>query len=400
MRLLHTSDWHLGRCFGAHSLLHDQQRMINQIVSVARDAAIDLVVIAGDVFDRAIPPTEAVVLLREALRALRATGAQVALIAGNHDGAERIAAYDGLLQPGLHLAGGFRHAGRIIDLDFADGPLHVVLVPFLDPLMAPEGEPAEGEPAAREPDSEADGEEDGEVVTGRRRRPSHASVLSHRLAAARAQVAGRRSVVVAHAFVAGAAVSDSERELSVGGVDHVPVDVFDGFTYVALGHLHRPQCISRPCVRYSGTPLAYSFSETESKSVTIVDLQAGCEPAIEVVPLGMCRGVATIEGTLQQLLDGSEFAEDETRWVRARVTDNGALLEPMARLRERFPFAVELNRTSVGGGAAATAGQISGRRRTPLEAACDFWSASAGEAASPEIVHMLQAALTAVRADG
>jgi exonuclease SbcD len=390
MRLLHTSDWHLGRSFGAFSLLHDQQQMIDQIVSIARDAAVDLVVIAGDVFDRAIPPSEAVVLLRETLRALRATGAQVALISGNHDGAERIAAYDGLLEPGLHLAGGFSHAGRVVELEFPDGPLHLVLVPFLDPLMAPEGEQVAGESAAAEPDVDAS----GAVAVGHRRRPSHASVLAHRLATARAHIAGRRSVVVAHAFVAGASVSDSERELSVGGADHVPVDVFDGFSYVALGHLHRPQSIGRPMVRYSGTPLAYSFSETEPKSVTIIDLEMTGVPSVEVVALGACRGVATIEGSLRELLDQPQFATAQTRWVRARITDDGALLDPMARLRGRFPYAVELHRTAVGGGAAVAVGQVTGPRRTPLEAACDFWSASAGEPASSEVVQLLRSALT------
>ena len=248
-------------------------------------------------YDRAIPSNDAVVVLRDSLKAIRAAGARIALIAGNHDGAERVAAFDGLLADGLHVAGGYRRAGAVETLVFDDGELQLVLVPYLDPMMAPGDEQGTDPPigtasmgtaamrmAPTETVPTASGlpEELAPLPPAdeapRRRRVTHASVLQHRLAAASAQVGGRRSLVVAHAFVAGGAASDSERELSVGGVDRAPRDAFDGFTYAALGHLHRPQSVGRPNLRYSGTPLAYSFSETEAKTVTIVDLPPSGAP--------------------------------------------------------------------------------------------------------------------------
>ena len=229
---------------------------------------------------------------------------------------------------------------------------------------------------------------------------THASVLQHRLAAARTQVGGRRSLVVAHAFVAGGAGSDSERELSVGGVDRAPRDAFDGFTYAALGHLHRPQSVGRPSLRYSGTPLAYSFSETEAKTVTIVDLPPSGAPDITAVELGVCRGVRTITGPLAQLLSDPTLRSAETQWVQARLTDRDVVLEPMARLRRRFPFIVELQR--VGEPQWSDDGRLPGivaRSVTPLDLAVEFWESTASESPSGEIVRLLASALSAAGVD-
>ncbi|MGD9703887.1 MAG: exonuclease SbcCD subunit D [Acidimicrobiia bacterium] len=412
MRILHTSDWHLGRSFGSHALLDDQGRMLERIVELITSERIDLVVVAGDVYDRAIPANDAVVLLRDGLQAIRAAGARIALIAGNHDGAERVAAFDGLLADGLHVAGGYRRAGAVETLVFDDGELDLVLVPYLDPMMAPGDEcgldaPAADAPAeiAAEVDADADAEiaadaESADPSSRQRRRPTHASVLERRLAAASELIAGRRSVAVAHAFVAGGACSDSERELSVGGVDRAPTAAFDGFTYAALGHLHRPQTVGRATLRYSGTPLAYSFSETEAKSVTIVDLPSSGAPTVTPAELGVCRGVSTITGTLDQLLTDPTHRMAESRWVQARLTDRDALLEPMARLRRRFPFIVELQR--VGAPEWADDGRLPGiieRSLTPLALAVEFWQTTASEAPSAEIVRHLERALSAAGVD-
>ena len=233
-----------------------------------------------------------------------------------------------------------------------------------------------------------------------RRRVTHASVLQRRLSAASVQVAGRRSIVVAHAFVAGGACSDSERELSVGGVDRAPTTAFDGFTYAALGHLHRPQSVGRPNLRYSGTPLAYSFSETEAKTVTIVDLPPSGAPILTTVELGVCRGVRTITGPLEQLLTDPTHRAAETHWVQARLTDREALLEPMARLRSRFPFIVELQRA--GEPEWSNDGRLPGiivRSVTPLDLAVEFWESTASESPSGEIVRLLASALSAAGVD-
>jgi DNA repair protein SbcD/Mre11 len=399
MRILHTSDWHLGRTFGSHALLDDQARMLDRIVELVTVERIDLVVIAGDVYDRAIPSNDAVVVLRDSLKAIRAAGARIALIAGNHDGAERVAAFDGLLADGLHVAGGYRRAGAVETLVFDDGELQLVLVPYLDPMMAPSDE--HGFDPSVEPLTDVAPLDAALLDDGpRRRRVTHASVLQHRLSAASMQVAGRRSLVVAHAFVAGGAGSDSERELSVGGVDRAPAGAFDGFTYAALGHLHRPQSVGRPDLRYSGTPLAYSFSETEAKTVTIVDLPPSGAPVITAVELGVCRGVRTITGPLAQLLSDPTLRSAETQWVQARLTDRDAVLEPMARLRRRFPFIVELQR--IGEPQWSDDGRLPGiivRSVTPLDLAVEFWESTASESPSGEIVRLLASALSAAGVD-
>jgi exonuclease SbcD len=377
MRILHTSDWHLGRSFGAFSLLDDQRRVLERIVGLVREQSVDLVVVAGDLFDRAVPSTEAVVTLREALTELRGAGAQVVLVAGNHDSAERMAAYDGLLEPGLLVVGGYRRAGEVTTMSFADGPLEVVALPYLDPLLAPD-DPAPG-------------------------RHTHASVLAQRLAAARRGLSGCRSLAVAHAFVAGGTPSESERELAVGGAEQIGVRAFDGFDYVALGHLHSPQSLGRPTLAYSGSPLAYSFSETAVKSVQLVELDlGGVAPAtVERIELGVCRGVVTLSGSLRELLTAPEHEVVRGRWVRAQLTDAGALVEPMARLRQRFPFTVEMHRTAVSlavRGSLGGVGPADATSRTPIATVSAFWQATVGEVPSPEVLTCIRQALVAAGA--
>ncbi len=378
MRLLHTSDWHLGRSFGAFSLLDDQRAALARIAELVRSESVELVVVAGDVFDRAIPSAEAVTALRDGLQAIRHAGAMVALISGNHDSAERLAAFDGLLAEGVYVAGGYRSAGTIARLRAADGPLALVLVPFLDPMLAPADEQAPG---------------DGD---GQPSRPTHASVLRRRLERARELVAGERSVVVAHAFVRGGWPSDSERELGVGGSDMAPAEVFAGFSYVALGHLHRAQDLgASTTVHYCGTPLAYSFSESAGKTVSLVDIAPGGAVRVERIALGVCRGVATVRGSLDELLTDPAHEQHTGRWIRAQLTDTGVLTEPMARLRERFPYVVELHRVPAGGAGEhvsvpASPGQA---MRTPLRTTLDFWSAVHGEPATPAIEAHLRRAL-------
>lgn len=386
MRLLHTSDWHLGRSFGAFSLLDEQRRVLERIVEVVREQSVDLVVVAGDVYDRAVPPTEAVVLLREALIELRGAGAQVAIIAGNHDSPDRVGAFEGLLQAGLHVAGGYRHAGEPVTLGFDDGEVDLVSLPFLDPLLAP--------------DDERFGAAGADGVS---RRATHASVLRHRLRSAREAVAGRRAVAIAHAFVAGGTPSESERELGVGGMEQIGVREFDGFDYVALGHLHAPQTLGRDTLGYSGSPLAYSFSETVAKSVTVVDLPARGhgEAHVERVELGVCRGVVTLTGTLDELLRAPEHEAVADRWVRVQLTDTGALVEPMARLRARFPYTVEMHRRSVAVAERGSLGAVVAGRdvRSPLRMVSSFWQATVGAEPQAEVLASLRSALQAAGAD-
>jgi exonuclease SbcD len=362
MRVLHTSDWHLGRNFGAVSLHDHQVAFVDWLVAVVVAEQVDLVAIAGDVFDRAVPPTPAIDLLRSALLRLRAAGAQVALIAGNHDGPERMAAYDVLLDPsGVIVRGGYRCAGEVVTLEFADGPLDLVMLPYLDPVLEP---------------VEAMVGEVGEVVERRRR--THHEVLAAAAERARLALRSPRSLALAHAFVVGAsgtaAVSDSERQLTVGGTAEVRAEVFAPFSYTALGHLHTPQQVGGPTVRYSGTPLAYSFSETAAKQVVLVDLAAdGVADVIELpVPVG--RGVSTVRGTIDELLAAAPSAAVQ-HWVRAVVTDPVPVLHSKTRLAEVYPHIVEVDWQPVAraGQPAALAAEHR-RRLSPAEVVEAYWA--------------------------
>ncbi len=362
MRILHTSDWHLGRTFGPISLADDQTAFLEWLVAQCSELKVDLVVIAGDIYDRAIMPTESVELFVATLRSIRATGALVAAITGNHDGALRVASYDDLLdQSGIYLRGGFSHIGEVITLAFPDAPLDVVLLPFLDPQAAPDAF------------ADATVTADDDAVNRRVRR-SHQSVLRAATDAARTKLKNR-SLAVAHAFITGSQQSESERQLNVGGTANVDATVFAGFSYTALGHLHRPQQVT-DTIRYSGTPLAYSFSEEHEKSITIVEMAPDgvCRIEEKLVPLG--RTVRTVTGTMAELL---AKPADTQSFVRAIVTDRDTVLDAKAKLSTAFPHLVEVklqpegvDPTLVGGASSAV------REMQPLDATRRFWHEAEG----------------------
>ncbi|MEN9646961.1 MAG: hypothetical protein RL238_3630 [Actinomycetota bacterium] len=383
MRILHTSDWHLGRNFGPVSLLADQAAFVDWLVQVCAQEHIDLVVIAGDVYDRAIPPNEAVVLFRDALLRLQRAGHTVAAITGNHDGADRVAAYDELIDAsGVYVRGGYSKVGEVLALEFADGPLDLVLLPFLDPQAAPDSLAA------------APGDEAGDDAYERRLRRTHQSVLAAAVQATTAQRRGVRSVAVSHAFVTNGEPSESERQLSVGGAATVDVEVFSSFSYAALGHLHRPQTIT-PTVRYSGTPLAYSFSEAHRKSVTVVDLGADGACTVTEIDVPIGRAVLTVEGTIDELLRHEPTAAERASLVRARITDPGVVLDAKPRLSKVYPYVVEIELRPPA--PVGPDGQVVVDRRTvtATEAADAFWQASTAGPPTPEQAQLLHAAIAA-----
>ncbi|MEX1317625.1 MAG: exonuclease SbcCD subunit D [Synechococcaceae cyanobacterium] len=339
MRLLHTSDWHLGRQFHGLSLLDEQARAMDRLVELAGEAAVDLVVIAGDLYDRAIPPADAVRLFTDTLARLRASGAAVVAIAGNHDSHVRVSVYDELLAAqGVTIRGRWQRAAEPVLVNPRGGgtPAAVYPLPYLEPLL-------EG-PALQQLAATAAAAEDGEPQ--RPARIDHQRATELALLPVRADLARRpgvRSVLVAHAFVAGGRSSESERDLSVGNAEAVAVPTFAGFDYVALGHLHGAQQLDGPRLAYSGTPLPYSFSEQDQvKSVRVVELDPQGTPAVEVVPLGVGRPLRTLTGPLEQLLADPELEAARGAWVRALLSDEQLPRQAMARLRQRFPHAVEL----------------------------------------------------------
>jgi exonuclease SbcD len=377
MRVLHTSDWHLGRAFGPVSLQPYQAAFIDWLVEVVAAEQIDLVVVAGDLFDRALPPAWAVDLMRDALLRLRGAGAHLALIAGNHDGPERVAAYDVFVeQAGIYIRGGYRGAGEVVTLPFADGPLDLVLLPYLEPAL----EPAAGEPAPppTPPAPAVAGEagEAGEAGDARRRRTHH-DVLAAAASRAAAALRSPRSLAVAHAFVVGGqgvAVSDSERQLTVGGTAEVGVEVFAPFSYTALGHLHTPQQVGAPHVRYSGTPLAYSFSETVAKQVVVVDLAADGTAGVTDIAVPVGRGVVTLRGTMSELLALPQ-PDAVQRWVRAELLDPTPVVDAKVRLADVYPHIVEVDWRPPARTEGADAVPVDHRRRlSPGEAVHQYWA--------------------------
>ncbi len=283
MRFLHTADWHLGRLFHQVHLTEDQDHVLRQLIDVARDARVDAVVVAGDVYDRAVPPPEAVRLLDDVLAELL-LGVKVPVIvaAGNHDSPERLSFGARIMSAqGLHLFGLPSPDAAPVVLSDGDGPVTFYVAPYAEPALV------------RERLDDA-GAVDHDSAMG--------AVVSSMLAA---HPPDGRAVFVGHAFVQGGAGSDSERPLSVGGAGTVSASHFAPFCYAALGHLHRPQSMADGSIRYAGALLKYSFDEVgRDRSVNIVDIDASGRCSVETVVLRPRRDLRRIEGTLDELLGG------------------------------------------------------------------------------------------------
>lgn len=312
MRVLHTADWHLGRSFHGEQLLGAQAASIDCVVQTAREARVDAVLVAGDVYDRALPPVDAVRLADEALRRISEV-CPVVVISGNHDSAPRLGFGAALLaRAGVHVRTAVAGIGTPVLL----GGACVYAVPYLEPDLVR-----------------------GELEAER----GHCAVMAAALERVRADLAARPagtpSIVVAHAFVAGAEPSDSERDLAVGGAASVPPAAFAGFDYVALGHLHGPQRVGRNG-RYAGSPVAFSFSEARhAKSLAVVEV--GGET--ELVPYPVARPLAALRGRLEELLADPAHAAAEQAWVQATLTDPVRPQDAMERLRRRFVHTVALS---------------------------------------------------------
>ncbi|MEU7424688.1 exonuclease SbcCD subunit D [Streptomyces sp. NPDC040750] len=321
MRLLHTSDWHLGRAFHRVNMLGAQAGFIGHLITVAREREVDAVVVSGDVYDRAVPPLAAVELFDDALHRLADLGVPTVMISGNHDSARRLGVGAGLIdRAGIHLRTEASAVGTPVILSDTHGDVAFYGLPYLEPALV----------------------KDEFAVD----RAGHEAVLGAAMDRVRGDLAtrapGTRSVVLAHAFVTGGRASDSERDITVGGVAAVPAGVFDGVDYTALGHLHGCQTITER-VRYSGSPLAYSFSEADHrKSMWLIDLGADGFVTAERVGCPVPRPLARIRGTLDGLLADPGLARHEDSWIEATLTDPVRPADPMARLAERFPHTLSL----------------------------------------------------------
>jgi len=374
MRLLHTSDWHIGRSLHGADLLAEQERVLGALADVVAAERVDAVLVAGDVYDRAVPSADATAVLDRVLTRLRAAGAAVVLTPGNHDSARRLGFAAGLLAvSGVHLRAAVPTLDEPLLLSDAHGDVAIYGVPYLEPEVVR----AElGVPDAR----------------------GSAAVLSAAMDRVRADLflrPGARSVVLAHAFVGGGVPSDSERDICVGGVDLVPEEVFDGVDYVALGHLHRPQTLT-PRLRYSGSPLAYSFGEAgQTKQAWLVELDDRGLSDVRAVPLPVPRELSVLTGTLAELLGDPALTPAEQHFVSAHLTDPERPVDPMRRLQARFPHCVHLEWSGSDAGDDGRSYQERLRGRSDLEVVGEFVDHVRGTATTPGELDLLTRALSA-----
>ena len=327
MRFLHTADWHLGRIFYGQYLTDDQAHVLeNQFFSILKDEKIDGILLAGDIFDRAVPPIEAVELWDSIITRL-AMDYKVPLfvVSGNHDGAERLEVGRSMLsRSGIHIWGSPHHALQPFEFEGSDGKVAICPMPFSEPR--------------RIGDALGLGFATPSLETGLNLHnyDQMYQAWSNHL---RNQVPkGMRSIAISHAFVMGGDVGGSERTLSIGGSEQVSPQVFKDFQYTALGHLHGPQRMGADYIRYSGSPLKYSFDEhAQKKSFTIIDMDIKGKVDISTIPVEVKRDVVILEGYFEDLLNNKELqAKHKDDYVQARLLDTMPIMDGMAKLRQVY----------------------------------------------------------------
>ncbi|MCI9502980.1 MAG: exonuclease SbcCD subunit D [Hungatella sp.] len=350
MKFIHLSDLHLGKRVNEFSMIEDQAYILKKILGIIRDEEPDGVLIAGDIYDKSIPSVEAVGLFDDFLKRLAGQKVQVFIISGNHDSPERLAFGAELIKlSGIHISPAY--SGRVEPISLKDnyGAVHIYMLPFIKPVHVRSVFP----------------EETVESYTDAVRAAiSHMDIQE-----------SERNILVTHQFVTGAQRSDSE-DICVGGADNVDVSVFDGFDYVALGHIHGPQSAGRESARYCGTPLKYSFSEANHhKSVTILELKEKGNLVIRAVELSPLRDMRELKGTYEELTNRKNY--EGTRvddYLHITLTDEEDIVDAMGKLRVIYPNLMKLdydnrrtreNRELTGGETEES--------RTPLELIMDFY---------------------------
>jgi DNA repair protein SbcD/Mre11 len=357
MRFIHTADWHVGRLFHGVHLTDDQAFALEQLIDLAKQARADAVLVAGDIYDRAIPPPEAVKLLDEVLFRLTVDAkVPVVLIGGNHDSPDRLG-FGARLLTGqrLHIFGPLAPQVTPVVIEDRAGPVYIYAVPYAEP------------PVVRE-QLQSDTIRD------------HNAAMQALIARVRqSHPPGGRAILMTHAFVVGGEESESERPLSVGGADAVDVACLEGFSYVALGHLHRPQSAGRDCVQYAGSLLKYSFSEADhTKSVHVVDMDPLGHCTIERIRLTVRRDVRCIQGYLADILKGSKSGENPQDYLMVTLLDTGAILDAMGKLREVYPNVLHIDRPALTGNGQMHTGRADHRRMNDAELFAAFFSEVTG----------------------
>ena len=323
MKFIHTSDWHIGRQFHNVSLLDDQRHVLEQVIEHIKNEAVDAVIIAGDIYDRSVPPAAAVSLLDEVLNTICADlGIPVILIPGNHDGAERLRfGSNQLSQAGLHIIGDLNQITQPVILNKNGCEVSFYGIPYNDPESV----------------------RNHFSVDVSTHDEAHQYLVEH---INTVKTDNAINVLISHCFIDGAEASESERPLSIGGADRVSVEPFKAFNYVALGHLHNPQHKGAEHIRYSGSILKYSFSEQrQQKGVTLVEMNEDGVKSTTHLPLTPLRDMRILEGDLETLLKQGSTDPNNQDYLLIRLTDQSAILDPMSKLRQVYENVLHIEKT-------------------------------------------------------
>lgn len=368
MKIIHTGDWHIGKIVHGIHMTEDQEHVLKGLIRTLENEKPDVLVIAGDIYDRGVPPVEAVDLLDRFLtHVVNDLGIKVIAISGNHDSPDRLGFASGLFkEKGLHIIGSIKEEMSIkMTDDFGDVVFHAF--PFVEPALVKH---LLGDDAIR----------------------THEEALNAVISSVTKELEGNtRHFAIAHAYVTGGEpliTSESERPLSIGGHDMVDVSVFQGFDYVALGHLHGQQKVRHEHIRYSGSLLKYSFSEVkQNKSVTVIEMGAKGDVGIRLLPLEPIREMRIIKGTLSQLSAPEVYgAANQEDYIMAVLTDSGELVEPMSRLRAIYPNILRMERETMEreAGQELSAASADFANKSPLSLFCEFYENVSGEVFNDE----------------
>lgn len=325
MRILHTADWHLGKIVNGIHMTEDQSYILDKLIDVIRDVKPDVLIIAGDIYDRAIPPKEAVELLNEVLSTIHSEfQIPILAISGNHDSPDRLDFASSLLsKQNVFIQAKYFKNHNAVTLFDEYGPVHFHLIPYLEP-------------------------EEVKEVFNNDNIKTHEDAMKEIVDFIEQKYdMSERNVFVGHAFLQGGMESDSEERLSMlGGAPYVPAELFEKFTYTAMGHLHQAQRITQDYIRYSGSILKYSFSEVNHrKSVTLIEIDEKDVKNIEQIPLSPKRDLRMIEGYFQDLID--EPIDPLNDYLHITLLDQGKLIDPIGKLRKIYPNILRLERKSM-----------------------------------------------------
>ena len=371
MIFLHTSDWHLGATEGEYDLLEDQYYFVDEICRIISERKVDAVLLAGDVYDRSVASAAAIRLYDYAMnRICREFNTKVLTIAGNHDSAERLSSCGQLLEKaGLYISGAAEREPKVISFDDTE----VFLLPWITEEKVRSLYPEERESIGSLTDAYR-------VVT------SH---MRDRFSP------DKKHIVVSHAFIINSETSTSDRAAEIGFATQVSADVFDGFDYVALGHIHKPQDVSAR-IRYCGTPMPYSFGkeETQVKSVTLLDTET---MAKEIIPLPLLHKRTTFTGTYEELLNLNCPEEEKNGYVRLNVTDTAIGLELLSKLKLVYPHPLVVSGKVYEGDETTitlTMEELEQMENDPRQVFKSFCREEMGEEATPHFVELFEKAVS------